>query len=208
MELCRFERCLFRHPVDTYMRAAAISIAAIVAFLTALSYLEFTSNRKPPPSLPLVFDCKEPAPGVRRIGEQVGYQFDVPIDKFTISEGSTDAPPLIHGFDIRPKNSMVRLSISWGETTTMSLPDPIHESSEHVQKRTVIDKGRQQIGEESWGYWGQGERWRRVHLPGRLKVRYGSKSSRDIPSYGSVHQQDAARFDEIISSACLLAPSN
>ena len=60
------------------------------------------------------------------------------------------------------------------------------------------------IGEDSWGYWGQGERWRHVRLreSGLVDARYGPKNETEIPSYGSVHEHDAALFDQIINSAC------
>ncbi len=191
------------------MRAGAISVTAIVILFAGLAYLEFAPGEKPlplPPFLAAVSSCRELGPGMRRIGEQVGFQFDVPIRDFTVHEGSTDAPPPIHGFDIRPKNSTAYLSISWGEETTERRPpDPILDSSDNIQKRTVLDDNGKTIGEESWGYWGQGERWRRVHLLGWLQLRYGSKNEREVPSYGSVHERDAALFDQIINSACHLS---
>jgi hypothetical protein len=154
---------------------------------------------------------------MRRIGGQTGLQFDVPMKDFTISEGSTDAPPPIYGFDIRPKNSTAWLSISWGEAITQTRrsgmpPNPILDSSdvgpsENVGRRRVLDDQGKTIGEESWGYWGQGEHWRRVHLLGRLHVSYGSENERDVRSYGSVHERDAALFDQIINSVCWLSSS-
>lgn len=188
------------------MRARAISVAVMVIFFGSLAFLEFSPEEEPlPPSLPAVSICRELAPGMKRIGERVGFQFDVPIRDVTILEGSTDAAPLIHGFDIKPKNSTATLSIAWGGwTTEMRLPDPILDSADNTEKRRVRDDNGKPIGEESWGYWGRGERWRRVHLMGHLQVRYGSKNQRDVPSYGSVHERDAAFFDQIINSACRL----
>jgi hypothetical protein len=193
------------------MRTAAISVAVFVMLCAGLAYLEFSPDEKPlPPSLPAVSSCRELEPGMRRIGEQVGgFQFDVPIKDFTISQGSTDAPPLVHGFEISPKNSTAHLNISWGEgTTEMVPPDPIRDSSDNAEKQRVLDGNRKPIGEESWGYWGKGERWRRAHLLAWLQVRYGSKNERDLPSYGSVHERDAALFDQIINSACRMPSTN
>ena len=196
------------------MRPRALGVAVIVLLFAGLAYLEFSPRARPnPPPLPNVSSCAELGPGMRRIGEQMGFQdvgfrFDVPTKDFTIHEGCTDASPLICGFDIRPKSSTAWLSISWGEETTeRKPPDPILDSSENVEKRRILDDQRRLIGEESWGYWGQGERWRRVHLLGWIQARYGSKNATDVPGYGSVRERDAALFDQIINSACRISPS-
>jgi hypothetical protein len=106
------------------MRAGAITVAVIVILFGGLAYLELSPDQEPLPTslpaLPAVSGCRQPVPGMRRIGEQTGLQFDVPIRDFTISEGSTDAPPPIHGFDIKPKNITAWLSISWGEEITQT----------------------------------------------------------------------------------------
>jgi hypothetical protein len=203
------------------MRAGAISVAVIIILFGGLVYLELAPDQEPLPAslpaLPAVSSCRESGSGMRRIGGQTGLQFDVPMKDFTISEGSTDAPPPIYGFDIRPKNSTAWLSISWGEAITQTRrsgmpPNPILDSSdvgpsENVGRRRVLDDQGKTIGEESWGYWGQGEHWRRVHLLGRLHVSYGSENERDVRSYGSVHERDAALFDQIINSVCWLSSS-
>lgn len=69
----------------------------------------------------------------------------------------------------------------------------------------MLDEDGKPIGEESWGYGEQGERWRRVHLLGGVNVNYGSKNENDVRSYGSVHERGAVLFDKIINSACLLS---
>lgn len=188
------------------MRAGAIGIAVIGTLFAILAYLQFHSIKEPPaPSLTAVSSCGELRPGLRRIGEHEGFQFDVPVKDFVIQEGWTDVPPPVHGFDIKPKNSTACLSISWREETTqMRPPDPILDSSDYVEKWRVLDDKGKTIGEASWGHWGQGERWRRVRLEGPIQVRYGSKNEREVPRYGSVDENDAALFDRIISSVCRL----
>jgi len=61
----------------------------------------------------VVSGCKEPAPGMTRIGAQSGdrymLQFDIPKSQASIREGATDAPPLLHAFGIRPNDSESRL---------------------------------------------------------------------------------------------------
>lgn len=135
------------------MGAGAISVSVIIILFGALAYLELSPDQKPLltslPALAAISSCREPGPGMRRIGEQTALQFDVPIKDFTISEGSTDAPPPIHVFGIKPKNSTAWLSISWGEEITRTRrsgmpPDPILDSSKvgpsgNVGRRRVLD---------------------------------------------------------------------
>jgi hypothetical protein len=203
------------------MRAGAISATVIIILFGGLAYLELSPGKKPLPgflpALQAVSSCRQAGPGMRRIGERTGLQFDVPIKDFTISEGSTDAPPPIHVFGIKPENGTAWLSISWGEEIAQTRrtgmpPDPILDSSEvgpsdNVGRRRVLDDKGRTIGEESWGYWGQDERWRRVHLLGQLQVSYGSENERDVRRFGPVHEPDAALFDQIINSVCWLSTS-
>lgn len=204
------------------MRATAIGIAVISILFAGLAYLELSPDEKPspqllPPFLPAVSSCKALAPGMTRIGKgmvffKAPFRFDVPTEDFTISENCTDAPPPICGYAIKPKSGTDYLDISWGislgeETIGRRPPDPIRDSSgidssAFAGKRRIADDEGKTIGEESWGYWGQGERWRRVHLLGRVQARYGSKNEMDARSYGSVHARDAALFDQIINSVC------
>jgi hypothetical protein len=202
------------------MRAQTVSVGIIAILLAGASYLEFSHREKPlPPSIPVVTTCPELRPGMKRIGkhriigtdEHLGFQFDVPINNFTITEGCADAPPNMCGFGIRPKNSTASLSIEWGEMSDMKPPNPILDSldKKKTERRKVLDDDGKPIGEETWGYWEQGERWRRVHLLGGINARYGSKDEEDVPRYGSVDERDAALFDEIINSACFpTIPSN
>lgn len=138
---------------------------------------------------------------MRRIGERYGFQFDVPVGDFIIIEGTSDAPPLVHGFDLHPKNSDSFLRIGWGGVRTtkesMRPDDPILSSSGHVEKRRVLDEKGNPIGEDSWGYLENGERWPRIRLIGWLDISYGT--------HGSVREKDAALFDGVISSACKLS---
>lgn len=215
------------------MRARALSVTVLVILFAALAYLELSPDEKAfpqslPPFVPAVSSCVGPRPGMRRIGEpmkrisdQTSFQFDVPAEDFTVSEGCTDAGPPICGFGIRPTNSTALLSISWGDYTTDQTgrsgmpPDPILGSSDHgsshldlsafIASRRVLGDNGENIGQESWGYWGRGERWRRVHLVGWIEARYGSKNEREVRSYGLVDQRDAALFDQIINSACRLS---
>lgn len=206
------------------MRATAISIAVICTLFAGLAYLELSPDEEPspqllPPFLPAVPSCKPLAPGMTRIGKDIGFfnvrfRFDVPTEDFTISENCTDAPPPICGYAIRPKSGATYLHISWGEEIVERRPpDPIRnpsgiDSSAFVGKRRIADNEGKTIGEESWGYWGQGGRWRRVHLLGRVQASYGSKTEVDARGSSSVYAPDAALFDQIINSACWSSSSD
>ena len=139
---------------------------------------------------------------MRRIGRGQGFQFDVPLRDFTVAEGVSDAGG-IHGFDIKRTNSRAYLNI-WFECSSFPVrpPDPILASYDGTEKRKIIDTEGNMVGQDSWGHWGQGGRWRYVYLQGCVNARYGSKNEKEVPSYGSVHEQDAALLDQIINSAC------
>jgi hypothetical protein len=205
------------------MRATAICVAVLAVLLAGLAYLEFSPNQESfpqslPPFLHAISTCVEPMPGMRRIGEQglggAGLRFDLPAADFTIRQGCSDAPPLVCGFDIRPNNSAAQMNITWGEQAIEGRPpDPILDTSDadlsaFAAKRRVFDTEGKAIGQEAWGYWGQGERWRRVHFLGRVQARYGSKNESEIRNHGSTHEREAALFDQIINTACRLSPSD
>ncbi len=190
------------------MRAGAISVAVIITLFGGLAYLELSPDQKPlptsPPVLPAVSSCREPGPGMRRIGGRQGFQFDVPLRDFTVAEWATDAGG-IHGFDIKRNNSTADLNI-WFECSSFPVkpPDPILALYDRTEKRKVLDETGNTVGQDSWGHWGQNERWRDVYLRGCVNARYGSKNEREVPRYGSIYDPDATLLDQIINSACRL----
>ena len=187
------------------MSARLIGVTVTLILLVCVGYLEFLPTEKPhAPAVSAVSSCKEPKPEMRRIGEQYGFQFDVPVAGFivNVNEGASDTPlQPAHGFNVRPKNSDSILAIGWGGFRTakesMGPDDPILDLANHVKKRRVFDDNGNPIGEDSWGYLINGDRWRRVRLIGRLEV-----------SYSSVRERDAVLFDEVINSTCRLFPTS
>jgi hypothetical protein len=191
------------------MSARAISVVVISTLLAGVAYLQFATSEMPvpPAALPVISNCKELRPGMRRIGDRWGLQFDVPVKDFTIAEGWGDAP-MGHGFNITPNNSKASLIVGEASSVPLRPPDPILASL--GRERKILGERGATIGRDSWGYWGQGERWRHVYFRGvgLVDVRYGSKNEKDAASYGSVHEHDAALFDHIINSACWLSSSH
>jgi len=131
---------------------------------------------------------------MRRMGEKYGFQFDAVASEFVIQEGCTDAPPLVCGFDLTPKNSSSQLGLSFGPHGFESMDmDPTLTFSERFEKRVVLDDTGQRIGEDYWGYLDTEKRWRRIHLWGGVYAKY------DL-----ANERDAGLFDRVINSACLL----
>ena len=133
-------------------------------------------------------------------------QFDVPVEGFTIKDFASDAPSGAYGFSVRPSGSTSFLDIWWDPKAGMeglrAAVDPTLNFSGPVENRKILDDEGKPVGEDSWGYWDNGELWRRVRLRGSVVVRYGSINPGDVASYGSVHQEDAKFFDQVINSVC------
>ena len=162
--------------------------------------------------MPMVSSCGGLQGGMRRIGDY-GFQFDVPVRDFRdFHETCGDMPPVACGYSLKPKSGRSVLDISWDSSEAMKVgnvpEDPVLTDSVPLEKRWILDDMGNAIGEDSWGNWDSGRRWRRVRLRGWITARYGSISNTDIPGYREVPERDAALFDDIISSACRLSAAN
>jgi len=200
-------------------------IVATGVLLLAVAYLQFRSDKTKPlaPKVPVVSSCKELKPEMRRIavgpglrwravGTQADFQFDIPIERFTpIKDLSpSDTPVGPSGFSLRLRNSASLLEIWWNPESDESMKPAVNPAliySGPVENRRIFDDKGSPVGEDSWGFWGDGEFWRRVRLRRSVIVRYGSINSGDVASYGSVHEKDAELFDQVISSVCRLTAS-
>jgi len=128
-----------------------------------------------------------------RIGDR-GLQFDVSTRDFTITEGTTDTAPILHGFDLVPKGRKANLEIEFGERSMESIAaDPALIFMKHIEKRSIFDDKGKPIGEDEWGYRDTGERWRRLRFTGIGTAKYGLVDTRE-----------AELFDQIINSACFV----
>ncbi|HXM12270.1 MAG TPA: hypothetical protein VN946_20125 [Terriglobales bacterium] len=187
-----------------------IAITGFVLFLSV--YLLLDGGKKATaPAAPVISSCKKLGPGMRRI--EVGpvkFHFDVPVERFTVKCGVPDAPVGPYGgCAFQPKNSLSLLNISWDPEASMKgmQPnlDPALVYSGPVVSRKILDDDGNTIGEDSWGYWGKGEFWRRVRLRGSVVARYGSINAGGTASDGSVQKKDAELFDHVINSVCILS---
>ncbi len=173
-------------------------IVATVILLLCVAYFHFVIGRKPLASTILVVpSCKKLEPGMRRMGDQYGFQFDVLVKDVTIIEGTSDTIPVVHGFDLKPKNGTSVLEISFGDKSMESMAvDSDRVFSDHIEQRSVFDDKRQLIGEDNWGYMKSGERWRKVQLRGGV-----------VAKYGFINEKDAELFDQVINSVCRITAS-
>jgi hypothetical protein len=205
------------------MSARTIGAIITTALLAGLAYLQLSTPRGAvAPSIPAVSSCKLPKPGMKRIGGELEldfrsrasiFQFDVPAGVAIPFQGwlPTDVPGVpspVYAITLTHGSGESYLYISWGETEAIGIgrapiPPVLAAPPGHFESHKVFDDNGKQIGEDFWGYRDNGEYWRRVHLAGFLSARYGSKNDTGIPSYGSVHEQDAAVLDQIPSVACL-----
>jgi len=169
-------------------------VVLLVACGTYL-YLRF-ALRPSIPSVPVVAICKPLPPGMRRIGNRDGFQFDADTADFEIRQRMPDAPPTYDSFSLRPKNSKSILLISFGSDATIQpvTVDPDVVFSEHHLRRRILDEEGHVKGEEYWGYLERGKIWRRIHLPGDVNA-----------NYRNANDTDAHRFDRLIDSVCVFA---
>jgi hypothetical protein len=186
-----------------------VSVVGVVFLVLGLGYLHLSggTSKKPPtvatPLLPVVSVCKEVAPGMSRIGARPGdrymLQFDVPVKSVSVHEGGQDAPPFAYGFGLRPQaGGESFLEISYGPLSDWPDVDRKRSASKRIVKRTIVDDQGRSVGEDDWGYLEPERRWRRARFQGWVQG-----------EYGFVNAKDAALFDEIIKSACLLpSPSS
>jgi hypothetical protein len=217
-----------RHASIPDMSARTIGAIVTAALLAGVAYLQLSTPRGPvAPSIPAVSSCKDLKPGMKRIGGRFYFKnnlpifrFDVPTTGVNISDegwvvGDVGGEMPLYAFMLTRGSSRSYLHILWGDEASWGaggtdrrdypIPSALLPAPGHSESHKIFDDTRNQIGEDSWGYRQNGEYWRRVHLVGFLNARYGSKNDKDIPSYGSVQEQDAAVFDQIIDSVCRLA---
>lgn len=179
----------------TRKRWLSVCVGVLFAFCCVYAAVDFATKPRAP-SVPPILKCKALQPGIRRMANQRGFAFDAALSDFRIIEGTQDASPFAHGFDLTPTSSRSRLHISFGshfELTPMDA-DPNLKFSEHSDKRRILDAEGRLIGEDYWGYLERGNIWRRVHLYGFVYA-----------TYTNANEEDAEHLNRVINSACLLS---
>lgn len=180
-----------------------VAIVTLSFLVLCLAYFHFHTNGDKKsltvaiPPTPVVSVCNELAPGMKRIGASPGdrymLQFDIPVNEVRVREGVTDAPPIVYGFDIGPRVGESLLVISYGPQSNYLIVDRERASSTRIVKRIIVDDQGRSVGEDDWGYLDPERRWRRARFQGWVQA-----------EYGFVNEKEAALFDQIINSACLL----
>ncbi|HEV2113947.1 MAG TPA: hypothetical protein VGR50_07335 [Terriglobales bacterium] len=181
---------------DKMPRLAFISAILItVGAVLSVAYLHFVVRNTPrAPAVLTISECGELQPNVKRIGDKGGFQFDVDVRNFAITEGTQDMPPFVHGYRLMPKHGTHVLEISFGESPKDVATDSKLVFSGHFEKRGILDPSGHQIGEDDWGYLESGESWRQVEF----------FKGRAVAKYGFVNENEANIFDRIVGSACIL----
>src|ERR1700761_5981763 len=86
---------------------------AIGTIVSLLIWLYVASHKPAASAIVRVAACKPIPPGMRRVGEKSGFQFDVDKQNVSVREGTVDAYPLIHSFSIKPRDTNSVLNISF-----------------------------------------------------------------------------------------------
>jgi hypothetical protein len=154
-------------------------------------------RRSPPPPSPppavVVSICRDPAPGVRRVGS--GIAFDVPVAGFALRSGMPDAGPPMYVHDVTvERGSPNPLEISDQVYFERALQSAWPVFSEHVEERDVRNVHGHVVGKDRWGCFRTGRRWKRW--------RFVSFDGGEEAAYPPTSDREAQLYDQIISSAC------
>jgi hypothetical protein len=179
----------------------AVMVSAIAAYLVL-------RHPSPPPSPPpaiVVSACRDLAPGMRRVGFDT--HFDVPETGFNLRIGRNDMPPQVF-YCVRVKNGTAdTMEMSSGPLlfeAVWSSAYPVFSdrvdpalasgplgSPNGYQERDVRNVHGRVVGQDRWGHFKKGERWRLVKFVSGERV-----------GYPPTPDNEAQLFDQIISSAC------
>jgi hypothetical protein len=122
-------------------------------------------------------------------------KFDVPECTLTVVDTESDSPGE-KLYYIWVKNS--RSIPMWISELEFYYLTPSFQGwrtfSEHIEKGVVRNVNGRIVGEDHWGVWKEGERWRLVVFPGHEEV-----------GYPPTPNKQAELFDQVISSACFSA---
>ena len=163
-------------------------------------YLALRRPRRAPPPPVVVADCRDVAPGMRRVGRgflgDLRIKFDVPEATLAVDPYVSDTFPAVFYVVVRNHGSTKlwiseeRLGYELDRGSELSWP----LFSDHVEETDVRNVRGAVLGKDHWGIWKNGERWRVVIFDGGEEV-----------GYPPTPFKQAALFDQVISSACFSA---
>lgn len=189
---------------------------SVVVIISIVAYLALRrpspSPYPPPPPAVVVSECRAVPPGVDRLDPGTLYiRFDIPEATFAVSSELPDMFPLTPVYCVTPKKAgahtmqIANGSTDFGEALRRAwpfltahfyraLPAGPLDSLNGYGERYVRDVHGDVVGKDRWGYVKNGNRWRLV------KSFYGEEAG-----YFPTPLREAQLFDQIISSACVLA---
>ncbi len=178
-----------RSPANVPVRK--LILAAIGGVLAVAVFVYLFRMHGLPPLAVVLSACRSAAPGMQRIKGNFGTQFDIPMAKFSIKQGSLDAPPE-EVFAITVKEDGAKMMVATRyDFDFKDLKDAFPLFSEHIGEREVRFPDGSVAGRDRWGELKSGERWR-----------YVTFHAGDAAGYRPVTASDARWFDQILGSAC------
>lgn len=179
-------------------------ISTLVGAVMVTPVAAYLALRHPPPPVTpppavVVSVCQDVASGVRRAAKDLEIEFDISEPNLVLDHGGvgwTDNPLPGHVITVKNRGSVAMYISRW------HLDDLDKNSkfvwpmfSEHVEERDVHNAHGGVVGEDHWGIWERGKRWRFVKFAGGLEE----------VGYPPTPANEAQLFDQVISSACFSA---
>jgi hypothetical protein len=166
----------------------ALSAVLILTIPTVYKYVRAQSR----PAAIVVKVCNATHADDDRIAGDFGTQFDVPKAGFVVHVWTRDMPPALQ-YGVVTKNGAKTMTIGHDDDTFRDLRQTFPVFSASVEQREIRGANGRVLGHDRWGYLKDGDRWR-----------YATFLSGDAVGYPPTSAKEAALFDEVIASACVL----
>ena len=139
--------------------------------------------------------CREVPSTMHRIAANLPFpdaiEFDVPETDFVVESGTRDMPPgQAHLVTLRGHNERLEISNFELSFEKELVGFPVH--SVRVHQSAIRTSDGRKIGEDHWGYFKTGERWRYLRF-----------TSGEEDGYRPMLLKYSNLLDNVISSACL-----
>ncbi len=185
-------RVFLGHPQSMISRLFVVACASSLICLLLSCSRQVTG----PPRTVAVSACPDSIAGAHRIAP-LHLRFDVPEDRFRITQVQRDMPPELLYVVTLNGHSDVKLVISPDRSDFRDLELAWPTFSKHVTERTMRDAEGRNFGTDRWGYLRSGERWRHVKF-----------LTGDHAGYEPLPPSQADLLDQIVSSACFTPDEN